>query len=396
MADLLVGTRRRSGPRGAIVSAALPTIAAMQRFDVQVSGAGIVGKSLALSLARLGLSVALRGAPASAAREDVRAYALNAASVDLLRRLKVWDNLGAGATTPVHDMVVRGDASSGHLEFSAWEQRVGTLAVITDAAALERELDAALRFAPHVTRTGDDVAATLVAHCEGRGAATLHALDAGFERSDYGQQAIAARLVATLPHRHIARQWFRSPDVLALLPFDRPEAEHSYALVWSLPAERADALLAMAPAAFEAELAAAAGAEVGTLRLGSERAAWPLVVGGAATWCGPGWVLVGDAAHVVHPLAGQGLNLGLADVATLTRVIGEREPWRPIGDERLLRRYARERAAPTWAMGEVTDGLLRLFSHDSSALRELRNRGLTLVNRFPPAKRWLAGQALGS
>ena len=113
-------------------------------------------------------------------------------------------------------------------------------------------------------------------------------LDAGFERSDYGQKAIAARLVATLPHRHVARQWFRSPDVLALLPFDRPEAERSYALVWSLPAERADALLAMEPAAFEAELGEAAGAEVGALRLGSERAAWPLVVGGAATWCGPG------------------------------------------------------------------------------------------------------------
>jgi len=121
-----------------------------------------------------------------------------------------------------------------------------------------------------------------------------------------------------------------------------------------------------------------------------------LQLGRADGWSGPGWALLGDAAHVVHPLAGQGLNLGLADVATLARVIGEREPWRPIGDERLLRRYARERAAPTWAMGEVTDGLLRLFSHDSSALRELRNRGLTLVNSFPPAKRWLASQALGS
>jgi len=396
MADLLVGARRRSGAEAAIVSAALPTIAAMQRFDVQVSGAGIVGKSLALSLARLGLSVALRGAAATAAREDVRAYALSAASVDLLQRLKVWDHLGAGAATPVHDMVVRGDASSGHLEFSAWEQRVGTLAVITDAAALERELDTALRFAPHVTRTDADVVATLVAHCEGRGAAALHGLDAGFERSDYGQKAIAARLVATLPHRHVARQWFRSPDVLALLPFDRPEAEHSYALVWSLPAERADALLAMEPAAFEAELAAAAGAEVGALRLGSERAAWPLVVGGAATWCGPGWVLVGDAAHLVHPLAGQGLNLGLADVAALSAVVAEREPWRGVGDERLLRRYVRQRAAPTWAMTRITDGLLRLFAEPSAPIRELRNNGMSIVNRVAPLKRWLTARALDS
>ena len=369
----------------------------MQRFDVQVSGAGIVGKSLALSLARGGLSVALRGATAAAAaRDDVRAYALNSASVDLLQRLKVWDSLGAGATTPVHDMVVRGDAASGQLEFSAWEQRVGTLAVITDAAALERELDTAIGFAPHVTRVDADVDATLVAHCEGRAAANLHALDAGFERSDYGQKAIAARLVATLPHRHVARQWFRSPDVLALLPFDRPEAERSYALVWSLPAGRAEALLAFEPAAFEAELAAAAGAEVGALRLGSERAAWPLVVGGAATWCGPGWVLVGDAAHVVHPLAGQGLNLGLADVGALSAVIAGREAWRGVGDERLLRRYVRQRAAPTWAMTRITDGLLRLFAEPSAPIRELRNNGMSVVNRVAPLKRWLTARALDS
>ncbi len=143
------------------------------------------------------------------------------------------------------------------------------------------------------------------------------------------------------------------------------------------------ALRAVDGPAFEEALMQATGGAAGDLKLASERAAWSLQLGRADRWCGPGWALLGDAAHVVHPLAGQGLNLGLADVATLARVIGEREPWRPIGDERLLRRYARERAAPTWAMGEVTDGLLRLFSHDSSALRELRNRGLTLVNQFP-------------
>jgi 2-polyprenyl-6-methoxyphenol hydroxylase-like FAD-dependent oxidoreductase len=101
----------------------------------------------------------------------------------------------------------------------------------------------------------------------------------------------------------------------------------------------------------------------------------------------------------VHPLAGQGLNLGLADVAALVNVLQQREPWRALGDEKLLRRYARERLVPTWAMGQLTGGLLQLFSSNSQeapALRELRNRGLTLVNRLSPLKRWLTARALNS
>jgi 2-polyprenyl-6-methoxyphenol hydroxylase-like FAD-dependent oxidoreductase len=368
----------------------------MRSFDVQVIGAGIVGRSLALALARLGLSVALRVPAAAPAAGDVRAYALNAGSLALLRRLKVWDALAADAATPVHDMVVRGDARDACLEFSAWEQHVGALAVITDAAALEHELDGALRFAAHVTRVDGDVPATLTAHCEGRASAKLAALGAGVEHSDYGQRAIAARLVATRPHRHIARQWFRAPDVLALLPFDRPEPGRSYALVWSLAGERAAALLQGDGAAFECALGEAAGADVGDLALASERASWPLVLGRARSWCGAGWVLVGDAAHVVHPLAGQGLNLGLADVAALADVVERREPWRGLGDERLLRRYVRQRAAPTWAMARITDGLLRLFAAPSAPIRELRNNGMTLVNRAAPLKRWLAARALDS
>jgi ubiquinone biosynthesis UbiH/UbiF/VisC/COQ6 family hydroxylase len=312
--------------------------------------------------------------------------------------VQVWDALAADAKTAVHDMVVHGDAAAGVLEFSAWQQCVAELAVITDAGALERALDAAIAAAARVRRVDADVDASLVAHCEGRAAATLRSLGAvtSFERSDTGQRAIAARVVASLPHRHVARQWFRSPDVLALLPFDRPERERSYAIVWSLPRERADALLALDGAAFERELAAAAGSDAGALTLASERAAWPLVVGGADAWSGPGWVLVGDAAHVVHPLAGQGLNLGLADVAALTAVIAAREPWRAVGDERLLRRYERQRAAPTWAMRQITDGLLRLFAASSAPIRELRNNGMGLVNRVPPLKRWLTGRALDS
>jgi 2-polyprenyl-6-methoxyphenol hydroxylase-like FAD-dependent oxidoreductase len=374
----------------------------MKQVDVLVRGAGIVGQSLALALGRLGLQVALRpDAPRAGTGPDVRAYALNAGSVALLRSLKVWDALPAQAATPVYDMHVQGDARDGSapglIEFSAWQQRVGELAWIVDAAVLERELGAALRFAPHVRLLAHDdeqVRPTLTALCEGKASASRDALGVDFERHDYGHSAIAARLVASLPHQGIARQWFRSPDVLALLPFDTREAGRSYALVWSLPRERAQELLALDAAGFDAALMSASGGEAGDLHLAGERASWPLMHAQASAWSGPGWVLLGDAAHVVHPLAGQGLNLGLADVGTLARVIAEREPWRPLDDARLLRRYARERVLPTWAMGQVTDSLLRLFAHPAPAARELRNRGLTLVNRLTPLKRWLTAKAL--
>ena len=373
----------------------------VQHVDILVRGSGIVGRSLALSLARLGLEVAVCEPPQrQVAATDVRAYALNAASVALLRRLEIWDALPATALTAVDEMRIEGDAPGAELTFSAWEQRVGELAWIVDAAVLERELAAAMRFAPEVVSVDAAVAAqldvALEALCEGSGSASRAARGISYETVHFGQQAIAARLTGSLDHQGVARQWFRSPDVLALLPFDTPLPKHSHALVWSLPDAAAQRLMALDDAAFEAELNAATKCAAGTLRLASVRAAWPLMRAQADAWCGEGWVLLGDAAHQVHPLAGQGLNLGLADVATLSRVVAAREVWRPLGDERLLRRYARARLAPTRAMAELTDGLMTLFAHDAPGLRELRNRGLGLFDRLKPVKRWLTARAVGT
>lgn len=366
-------------------------------FEVCVHGRGAVGQALALALSRLGLRVALVGSAAPAG-PDVRTYALSARSVALLQQLKVWDALQAArppVATAVLDMQVTGD-DGGTLAFSAWQQGVRELAWIVDAAALERELSTALRFAPHVQQVEAAVPAALSALCDGRDSPERAALGIEVERVDYGQRAVAARLACERPHLGRAWQWFRAPDVLALLPFDLEEGR-GYGLVWSLPQARADELMAAEPVDFEAALHAATQGAAGDLRLAGERAAWPLRLARAARWHGPGWVLLGDAAHVVHPLAGQGLNLGLADVDTLTAVLAERqqrEAWRPLGDERLLARYARARAAPTWAMGQVTDGLLQLFAREGAPWRELRNRGLGLVDRLPPLKRWLAHHAL--
>ena len=372
----------------------------MKQVDVCVRGAGVVGSCLALALSRQGLSVALQRESSRAAappREDVRVYALNAGSVQLLRELKVWEALPADARCAVYDMHIEGDAAGSAIDFSAWSQGVEALAWIVDVAELERALASAVSFAPHVQCIGDQpVNAALLALAEGKTSATRDQLGVAMPVQRYGQSAVAARLQTDLAHAGVARQWFRSPDVLALLPFDRPVPSLGYGLVWSVPQARADELMALDAAAFELALADATGGAAGTLRLCSERAAWPLTLARAEQVCGAGWVLLGDAAHVVHPLAGQGLNLGLGDVKALAQVIAEREPWRSLGDERLLQRYARRRAVPTLAMGQLTDGLLHLFASDVPVLRELRNRGLSLVNGVPPLKRLLASFALES
>jgi 2-polyprenyl-6-methoxyphenol hydroxylase-like FAD-dependent oxidoreductase len=371
----------------------------MASHDILVRGGGAVGLAAALALSRLGLEVALLEAPAAAgavpAPEDVRAYALNGAAVELLSSLKVWDAVEAADRTPVHDMRVEGDAPGAVLEFSAWTQAEPQLAWIVGAAALEAALRAAVRFAPHVTRVAQPVPAALTVLAEGKDSATRAALGVRMVRHAYGQRAIAARLESDLPHAGRARQWFRSPDVLALLPIDRPRAGHGLALVWSLPEARAEELLALPAPAFETALMDASGGAAGTLRLASERAAWPLSIGRAEPLFGPGWVLVGDAAHVVHPLAGQGLNLGFGDVASLAAVLAARESWRPLGDERLLARHARAREGPVRAMGLVTDGMLHLFASPTPLVKELRNRGLDLVNRLAPVKQLLAQRAIG-
>ncbi|MGH6647574.1 FAD-dependent monooxygenase [Aquabacterium sp.] len=381
-----------------------------KKFDVCVSGSGAVARCLALALSSNGWRVAWAGTEQGPQDrpEDIRTYALNSRSVALLDRLRIWPALQSAAT-PVHDMQIRGDGR-GHLAFSAWQQCVSELAWIVDAAALERLLGEALKFAPHVTVVPTPaegrpaVDAELLAVCEGKSSATRAALGVDFTQADYGHWGVAARLRSSQPHLGVARQWFRSPDVLALLPFHDPEPGASYGLVWSLPKARAQEVVKLPAAEFEAalrqsldEVDPGASAVVGALSLASHVAAWPLALAQADRWSGPGWVLLGDAAHQVHPLAGQGLNLGLADVDTLVSTLTESrqiEPWRTAGDERLLRRYARRRELPTRAMAGVTDGLLRLFADDRAPLKELRNTGMALLDQMSPVKRWLVGRAL--
>lgn len=363
-------------------------------FDVLIRGDGAVGRCLALALAAQGLRVGLRGGlrtASTAPAQDVRAYALNQASQALLARLKVWDALPFEARTPVVDMQVA--AGGGRLDFSAWTAETEQLAWIVDAAELDAQLEAALRFAPHVQRLQDDAPHQLLALCDGKEAAGREQLGIPVLRRRYEHDALASRLVAELPHQGRARQWFTAEgEVIALLPMDRPQPGCSYALVWSQPAARAAEREQLDAASLEAELLAQTGQ---ALRLAGPRCRFPLQLLRAERVSGAGFVLLGDCAHLVHPLAGQGLNLGLADVAALAAVLQAREPWRPLGDAKLLHRYARARAADTWLMGELSDALWAGLTQSPPWAQRAAAGGLNALNQLSPVKRWLSRRAMG-
>ena len=376
--------------------------------DICIRGAGIVGRSLALLLARERLRVRLVQAPSPANGVDVRAYSLNSSAKQLLEDLRCWP--ASPAVTPVRAMQVFGD-ENGELNFLASEQGCDELNWMVDVPALEEQLAAAVRFQPLIEVADTPAPAPLTVICEGRASQTRAELGVSFDVQHYPQHAVAARLKCELPHQGTARQWFRfgaSPglqapqaEILALLPLGG-EGAHEVALVWSVHPARAAELAALDAGAFAHELEQACGLSLGHIQLSSERAVWPLQLARASRWIGhlPGttdqaFALAGDAAHAMHPLAGQGLNVGLGDVAELVKVIREKEFWRPLNDMKLLRRYERARQADVLAMGRLTDGLQRLFAHPHPTVQLLRNRGMQGFDRFAPLKRWMTRHAMG-
>ena len=367
-----------------------------QSFDVCIRGDGMVARCLALLLARDRLRVALyrpptRVAPTEAAPADVRAYALNRASRELLTALRVWPE--SPLSTPMTGMQVWGD-DGGRLDFAPPEGS-GQMAWLVEVPALESQLAQALHFAPEVHTVTDlaDVKSALTVVCEGHSSRSRSEFGVQWMVKPYGQKALAARLISSADHGGVARQWFQGGDILALLPMGGAGGRE-LALVWSVSHARAAQLQALPAQEFTHAVQAAVGLEAGHLQLSSPVMSWPLALGEAERWVGPGWALAGDAAHTVHPLAGQGLNLGLADARVLAQVLQEREYWRALGDEKLLRRYERARRADVRVMGLVTDGLQGLFSHSDARWQALRNWGMNALDRNRFATAWLTRQAM--
>ena len=367
----------------------------VQPLDICIRGAGIVGRTLALLLARERLRVGLVAPATAPSGPDVRAYALNHASRALLDALRCWP--AAPAVTPVRQMQVCGDRDSA-VQFDAADLGTPALTWIVDVPALEAQLAEAVRFQPQIELLDTPAPAALTVVCEGRASRTRAEFGVDFEVTPYPQHALAARIDCELPHRQTAHQWFAQGDILALLPVGG-EQGHGMALVWSVAPEKAARLQHASAQDFCQALETASQHRLGRLTLASERAVWPLQKAQARHWTGHGadgaWALAGDAAHNVHPLAGQGLNLGLADVAELARLLHERAPWRGVDDARLLRRYERSRKAGMLALDAGMDGLQLLFAREGEAWSALRRFGLQSVERSGPLKHWLARQAMG-
>ena len=366
-----------------------------------------------LARAARGLAVALVARerrvprPAAPAAFDARVYALSPGNVDFLRSIDAWQAMPASRLTPVHAMRIFGDDGASTIEFDAYRSGVPALAWIVEDAMLQDALWGALEtdvFAPARFESlafeaervvlaldgGRRLAAKLVAGADGAASFVRGQAGIAAAERDYGQTAVVANFRCERPHANVAYQWFQGGPVLALLPLP----ENQVSMVWSLPSEEAGRVARLEPAALCEEVEAASRRALGALSLTGAPRSFALRRLAARRLAGARLALVGDAAHVIHPLAGQGLNLGLQDARALAAVLAAREPGRDPGDARLLRRYERVRAEPILAMDTVVDGLFALFGARGLAAARVRNAGLNLAERLPVLKNVLVRRAM--
>ena len=389
------------------------------KVDIAIVGGGLIGPALALALAMAGFRVAILDRVAAERRAepdfDGRAYAVALSSKRLLQVLGVWETVEPHAQ-PVKDIHVGEGVPDGAplLHFDPRETDEGRVAWIVEDRWLRGALLDALESAGNVTQHapveiaeteldpyrvrialvgGVTIDASLIIACDGRRSAI--ALAAGLRRIGwgYGQTGLVNAVAHELPHNGVAHQSFFSGGPFAVLPLPGNRSS----LVWSERSAEAERLRALDDDAFTAEVAARLGPRLGRIELAGKRWAYPLDLTLAERYVAPRLALAGDAAHGVHPIAGQGMNMGLRDVAALAEVLVEAARiGEDIGAEAVLARYQEWRRfdATTFALG--MDALNRLFSNDNPALRVARDAGLAAVNRAGPLRRAFMREAAGS
>lgn len=386
-------------------------------FDVIIAGAGLVGASLALALRGSGLRVALlEPRPVPAVPEDgsfdVRVYAISPGSARFLDAGGAWSRIDPARVAPVLEMQVRGDDGNSELRFSAYDAGLPQLAFIAESRRLQQALWEALRgqenlevFCPAspmalelaeprallTLQDGRALEARLVVGADGAESWVRTQAGIPAQPRPYGQMGVVANFETTVPHLGAARQWFRRDGVLALLPLPGDRVS----MVWSTWDEGAQELLALDAGALCARVEEASGGAAGNLSVITPAAGFPLRLLRLESCIGPRLALIGDAAHNVHPLAGQGVNLGFGDARELAAVLRARGAQPDCGHSLLLRRYQRARREEVLAMQFATDGLQKLFNNAVPGLGVARNLGLRLTGQLGPLKNFLIRQALG-
>ncbi|OON39525.1 FAD-dependent 2-octaprenylphenol hydroxylase [Izhakiella australiensis] len=390
----------------------------MQSYDVVIAGGGMVGLAVACGLQGCGLQVAVlerdeAPAPLTDPTPQLRVSAINAASERLLQHLGAWDAIAQRAA-PYHGMDVWDKDSFGHIAFDDDNQGISHLGHIIENQVIHHALWQRADQLSDVTlianaslqqvafgdneafitlQDGSMMTARLMVAADGAHSWLRDKADIPLSFWDYEHHALVATIRTDEPHQSVARQVFHGEGILAFLPLSDA---HLCSIVWSLPPQEAARLQAMPAALFNQQLTVTLDARLGLCALESERQVFPLMGRFARSFACHRLALVGDAAHTIHPLAGQGVNLGFMDAAGL---IGElrrlQRAGKDIGQHLYLRRYERSRKHSAALMLASMQGFRELFAGENPAKKLLRDIGLTLADRLPGVKPQLVKQAMG-